>query len=214
MSGEARRMLLVVDVQNDFCPGGALAVERGDEVVDVINRISPRFPWVVATQDWHPPDHVSFASSHPGKPILDTVDAGGVAQVLWPDHCVQGTRGAELHPRLDQRQMRLIVRKGTSRTLDSYSAFFENDRKTPTGLSHCVKGLGLTEVFVCGLATDYCVRASALDARELGLRVFLVADACRGVDQPPGSLREAIAAMEKAGVRVIQSDDASRLASG
>ena len=215
MSGNAaRRMLLVVDVQNDFCPGGALAVEHGDEVVDVVNRISARFLRVVATQDWHPADHVSFASSHPGRKILETVEAGGVVQVLWPDHCVQGTQGAQLHPRLDQRPVGLIVRKGMASSIDSYSAFFENDGKTPTGLSHYVQGLGVTEVFVCGLATDYCVLASALDARALGVEVFLVADACRGVDQPTGSVKGAIAKMEKAGVRVVQSGEIPHLAPG
>jgi nicotinamidase/pyrazinamidase len=199
------RVLLIVDVQNDFCPGGNLAVEAGDEVVPVINRIMPSFSRVIATQDWHPPDHVSFASSHPGRKPLDVVDAGGIKQVLWPDHCIQGTRGAELHARLESGRIGLILRKGMRPGLDSYSAFFENDRRTDTGLRHYLKGMKLREVFICGLATDYCVLASALDARRLGLRVTVIPDACRGVDLPEGSVERAIAAMQKAGVRMAES---------
>jgi nicotinamidase/pyrazinamidase len=199
------RVLLIIDVQNDFCPGGNLAVEAGDEVVPVINRMMPSFSRVIATQDWHPPGHVSFASSHPGRKPLDVVDAGGIAQVLWPGHCVQGTRGAELHPRLEIGRIGLILRKGMRPGLDSYSAFFENDRRTDTGLRYYLKGMKLREVFICGLATDYCVLASALDARRLGLRVTVIPDACRGVDLPEGSVERAIAAMQKAGVRMTES---------
>ncbi len=205
MEKSDRRALLVVDVQNDFCPGGSLAVDDGDSIIAVINRLMPLFPRVIATQDWHPPDHVSFASTHPGRKPLDVVDAGGIQQVLWPDHCVQATRGAELHPRLDARPLGLILRKGMRRTLDSYSAFFENDRRTDTGLRQYLKGLAVRELFVCGLATDYCVMASVLDARRLGLRVTLVRDACRGVDFPRDSVREAIDAMKKAGARIVDS---------
>jgi len=204
-AGRDDRVLLVIDVQNDFCPGGSLAVEEGDAVVPVINRIMPLFSRVVATQDWHPEGHVSFASRHPGRKPLDMIDAAGVRQVLWPDHCVQGTRGAELHPRLDARRIALVLRKGFRPGLDSYSAFFENDGTTDTGLRYWLKGLRVREVCLCGLATDYCVHASALDARRLGFRVTLVRDACRGVDSPKGSLAEALAAMEKAGVRIAES---------
>lgn len=199
------RALLVVDVQNDFCPGGSLAVESGDEVVGIINRIMPGFPRVIATQDWHPPDHVSFASSHPGRRPLDVVDAGGIEQVLWPDHCVRASAGAELHPRLDAGRIGLLLRKGMRRELDSYSAFFENDHRTDTGLRHLLAGMKVRELFVCGLATDYCVRASTLDAARLGYRVTLVADACRGVDFPNGNVERALADMRKAGVRVVDS---------
>jgi nicotinamidase/pyrazinamidase len=199
------RLLLIVDVQNDFCPGGSLAVDGGDDVVPVINALIPHFPAAAATQDWHPPDHVSFASSHSGRRVLDTVDAQGIRQVLWPDHCVQGTRGAELHPRLDTRGIGLVLRKGMRKTLDSYSAFFENDRRTETGLRYYLKGLGVKEVFLCGLATDYCVFSSAMDARRLGFRVTLVRDACRGVDFPKGNVEKAFADMRKAGVRMIDS---------
>jgi nicotinamidase-related amidase len=201
----AERVLLIIDVQNDFCPGGSLAVEEGDAVVPVINAIMPLFHRVVATQDWHPPDHVSFASSHPGHKPLDLIDAGGIGQVLWPDHCVQATRGAELHPRLEAGRIELVLRKGLRRNLDSYSAFFENDRRTDTGLRYYLKGLGTREIYLCGLATDYCVLASAVDARKLGFRVTLVRDACRGVDHPKGSVQEALATMEKAGVIMMES---------
>jgi len=200
------RMLLVIDVQNDFCPGGSLAVEEGDQVVPVINRLMPLFNRVVATQDWHPKDHVSFASSHPGKKVLDVVDADGIEQVLWPDHCVQGTRGAELSPRLEVGRIELVLRKGLHRGLDSYSAFFENDHKTDTGLRYYLSGLGAREILVCGLATDYCVRASALDARGLGFEVTVIRDACRGVDFPTGSVEKAFSEMKAAGVRLIASD--------
>jgi nicotinamidase/pyrazinamidase len=199
------RALLIVDVQNDFCPGGSLPVERGDEVVEVINRISPTFTRVVATQDWHPRGHLSFASNHPGCRPLETVDVNGIAQVLWPDHCVQGTAGAELHPLLDTRGIGLVLRKGMTVGLDSYSAFFENDRTSPTGLAGYLRGLGVEELFVCGLATDYCVLATAMDALALGFRVTLVRDACRGVDFPAGSVARALATMEKAGVTMGES---------
>jgi len=203
--------LIVIDVQNDFCPGGSLAVEEGDAVIPVINSIARRFPRVVATQDWHPADHVSFASSHPGRRVLDLVDAGGIDQVLWPDHCVQGTLGAELHPRLAAGPIGLLLRKGQRRELDSYSAFFENDRRSDTGLRHYLTGLGVQDLYVCGLATDYCVRATALDARRLGFRVTVVTDACRGVDHPKGNVREALRAMEAAGARLLESGALSRL---
>jgi nicotinamidase/pyrazinamidase len=199
------RALLVIDVQNDFCPGGSLAVDDGDAVVNVINGVLRRFSRVAATQDWHPADHVSFASQHPGRKPLDVVDASGIEQVLWPDHCIQGTRGAELHPRLDAGRVGLLLRKGMRPGLDSYSAFLENDHRTDTGLRFWLKGLRVREVVLCGLATDYCVRASALDARRLGFRVTLLHDACRGVDVPKGSVEKALAEMRRAGVRIIDS---------
>jgi nicotinamidase/pyrazinamidase len=185
------RILLIIDVQNDFCPGGSLAVDDGNAVVSVVNRLMPSFSHVVATEDWHPPDHVSFASRHPGRKPLEIIDAGGIQQVLWPDRCVQGTRGAELHPRLDAARIGLLLRKGMRPGLDSYSAFFENDHRTDTGLRHYLKGLRLREIFLCGLATDYCVLASAMNARGRGFRVTLVRDACRGVGFPQGSVEKA-----------------------
>ena len=199
------RVLLIVDVQNDFCPGGSLAVDGGDEVVPVINGIIPLFSRVVATQDWHPADHVSFASNHPGRKPLDVVDAGGIEQVLWPDHCVQGTRGAELHSRLAIGHVELVLRKGIHQGLDSYSAFFENDHRTDTGLRYYLKGMGAREIFLCGLTTDYCVRSSALDARGIGLRVTVIVDACRGVGFPTGSVQRSMDDMRQAGVKLVES---------
>jgi nicotinamidase/pyrazinamidase len=205
MAGQNARALLIVDVQNDFCPGGSLAVEEGDHVVEVINRLMPLFDRVVATQDWHPKDHVSFASSHPGKKVLDIVDSDGIQQVLWPDHCIQGTLGAEFFSRLEIGRIELVLRKGLRRSLDSYSAFFENDHVTDTGLRYYLSGLGTREIFLCGLATDYCVRSSALDARRLGFEVSVVCDACRGVDFPQGSVEKALAEMKASGIRLVSS---------
>ncbi len=175
-------VLIVVDVQNDFCPGGALAVPRGDEVVPIINRLAARFRHVVLTQDWHPAGHFSFASSHPGRKPFDTIPASYGPQVLWPDHCVQGTPGAAFHPALDVPHAALVVRKGMEPSIDSYSAFYENDHRTPTGLTGYLRERGLTRVFLAGLAFDFCVRYSAEDAQRQGLAVFVIEDACRGID--------------------------------
>jgi nicotinamidase/pyrazinamidase len=191
--------LLVVDVQNDFCPGGALPVPQGDEIVPVVNRLARRFAHVVLTQDWHPPGHRSFASAHPGKQPFETVDLEYGAQTLWPDHCVQGTSGTGFHPGLDIPQVELIIRKGYRPGIDSYSAFRENDRKTPTGLAGYLRERGFERITVCGLALDYCVFFSAIDAREAGFAVTVALDACRGIDLD-GSLTRALAAMRKAGV--------------
>ncbi len=200
------RALLVIDVQNDFCPGGSLAVPDGDRVVPVINRLAPGFAKVVATQDWHPPGHVSFASSHPGARAFQTVELpGGQLQLLWPEHCLAGGRGAELHPDLATTPLSLIVRKGSRRELDSYSAFFENDRRTPTGLGSCLRELGCEELYLCGLATDVCVYYSAQDALRLGFAVRLVRDACRGIDQPAGSLQQRLQELARAGVKIMDS---------
>jgi nicotinamidase/pyrazinamidase len=199
--------LIVVDVQNDFCPGGSLAVEHGDEVIPVINRLMPLFARVVATQDWHPADHVSFAASHPGKKPLDAITHRGKEQVLWPVHCVQATNGSALHPDLDQRHLHLLVHKGMDPQLDSYSAFFENDNKTQTGLHGYLRVLGITELYFCGLATDYCVFASARDALGLGFTVTVIRDACRGVDFPQGSVVKALDSLQKQGAALVDSGD-------
>jgi nicotinamidase/pyrazinamidase len=175
-------VLIVVDVQNDFCPGGALAVPCGDEVVPIVNRLAAKFRHVVLTQDWHPSGHSSFASSHPGKQPFETITASYGLQVLWPDHCVQTTPGAAFHGALDIPHAGLIVRKGTDRAVDSYSTFYENDRKTPTGLVGYLRERGLSRVFLAGLAFDFCVRYSAEDARREGFAVFVIEDACRGID--------------------------------
>jgi nicotinamidase/pyrazinamidase len=175
-------VLIVVDVQNDFCPGGALAVPRGDEVVPVVNGLAARFRNVVLTQDWHPRGHLSFASSHPGKAPFATIAATYGPQVLWPDHCVQDTTGAAFHDALHIPHAALIVRKGMDRAIDSYSALYENDRKTPTGLTGYLRERGFSRVFLAGLALDFCVRYSAEDARREGFTVFVVEDGCRGID--------------------------------
>jgi nicotinamidase/pyrazinamidase len=196
--------LLVIDVQNDFCPGGGLAVTAGDAVVPVINGLMPRFDEVLLTQDWHPPGHRSFASAHPGRTPFETVQMPYGAQTLWPDHCVQGTPGADFHPGLNTTPARLVIRKGFRPAIDSYSAFFENDRQTPTGLTGYLCGRGLRRLFLCGLATDYCVAYSALDARAQGFEVTVLLDACRAIDLG-GSLAAALEQMRSAGVAVIAS---------
>jgi nicotinamidase/pyrazinamidase len=175
-------VLIVVDVQNDFCPGGALAVPRGDEVVAIVNRLAGMFRHVVLTQDWHPRGHFSFASTHPGKNPYDTISASYGPQVLWPDHCVQETPGAAFHAALQIPHAGLVVRKGHDRAIDSYSTFYENDRKTPTGLGGYLRERGIRRVFLAGLAFDFCVRYSAEDARRENFAVSVIKDACRGID--------------------------------
>lgn len=192
-------LLLVVDVQNDFCPGGALAVPDGDAVVPAVAALMPLFDHVVLTQDWHPPGHGSFASSHPGRRPFETIEAAYGEQVLWPDHCVQGTPGAAFHPDLDTTRAELILRKGFRREIDSYSAFFENDHRTRTGLSGFLRERGFRRLFLAGLATDFCVKWSALDARREGFGVVVLEDACRGIDLD-GSLARAREEMRQAGV--------------
>ncbi len=199
-------VLLVVDVQNDFCPGGALAVADGDAVVPLINRLGRKFAHLVQTQDWHPEGHRSFASAHPGRQPFETVEAPYGAQTLWPDHCVQGTRGAEFHPALDLPGAELIIRKGFRAEVDSYSAFYENDRKTATGLAGYLRDRGFARVFLCGLATDYCVHYSAVDAREDGFAAIVLIDASRAIDLD-GSLAEAMEQMAKEGLNIAKSAD-------
>lgn len=194
-------LLLVVDLQNDFCAGGALAVPGAEQVLPVINRLGADFAHVVLTQDWHPPGHHSFASSHPGHQPFDSIQLAYGPQTLWPEHCVQGSHGAEFHPQLAIAHAELILRKGYRAAIDSYSAFYENDRRTPTGLAGYLRERGLRRLFLAGLATDYCVLYSALDARQEGFEVVLLLDACRGLDIN-GSVAAALAAMRKAGVEL------------
>lgn len=203
-----RDLLLVVDVQNDFCPGGALAVSGGDDVVPAINALSRRFDHVVLTQDWHPPGHSSFASSHAGRAPMEVVAMEYGDQVLWPDHCVRETDGAEFHEGLETGGAEMIVRKGCRHDVDSYSAFFENDRRTPTGLAGYLRERGLGRLFLTGIATDFCVAWSALDARKEGFEVVLVEDACRAIDVD-GSLADALERMAAAGVAIARSGDVS-----
>lgn len=199
-------VLLVVDVQVDFCPGGALPVPRGDEIVPLVNALSPRFTHVVLTQDWHPHGHVSFASSHEGKAPYDVIELPYGRQVLWPDHCVPGSDGAAFHPHLDTSRAQAVVRKGFHQHIDSYSAFYENDRRTPTGLMGYLKERGVERVVLVGLAMDFCVSWSALDGRGQGFEVVVVEDATGAIDLE-GSRAQARRAMTEAGVISCRSDE-------
>lgn len=195
-------VLIVIDVQNDFCPGGALAVPEGDQVVPEINRLIASHDHVLLTQDWHPAGHTSFASQHPGKSPFETVQMPYGDQVLWPDHCVQATSGAAFHPDLEWAKAELVVRKGFRRDIDSYSAFFENDHRTPTGLGGYLKERGFKSIALAGLATDYCVHFSAVDARKLGFEVSVIERACRAINLA-NSLAAARQAWSEAGVKVV-----------
>ena len=204
----AQDVLLVIDVQNCFTPGGSLAVKDGDAIVPLINKLAGGFEHVVLTQDWHTPGHVSFASSHAGKKPFETTSLPYGTQVLWPDHCVQGTDGANLHPALKIPHAELVIRKGYRKDVDSYSAFMEADGKTPTGLAGYLRERGLSRCYFVGLATDFCVAWSALDARKAGFEAAVIEDACRGIDVG-GSLGKAWADMQGAGVKRLQSADLS-----
>jgi nicotinamidase/pyrazinamidase len=195
-------VLIVVDVQNDFCPGGALAVPEGDAIMPLVNRLARHFAHVVVTQDWHPSGHLSFASAHPGRKPFETIEVDYGPQTLWPDHCVQGTAGAAFHSALDIPHAELVIRKGYHPLIDSYSAFRENDGKTPTGLTGYLRERGLERVTLCGLATDFCVYFSAIDARKAGFETRLVLEASRAIDID-GSLARALSAMREAGVELI-----------
>ena len=197
-------VLLVVDIQNDFCPAGRLAVPRGDEVVPVINLLASRFQHVVLTQDWHPAGHLSFASAHPGRNPYETIEVSYGPQILWPDHCVQGTPGAEFHPDLRIAHAELVLSKGYHHNIDSYSAFYENDRKTHTGLAGYLRERGFTRVFLAGLAFDFCVRYSSEDAKREGFDVVVVEDACRGIDVA-GSMRATRELFDGIGIRCVSA---------
>ena len=201
------KVLIVVDVQNDFCPGGALAVRHGDHVVPVINDLQPRFDLVVATQDWHPAKHKSFASNHEGRRVGEFIELEGLPQVLWPDHCVQNTPGAELVDALSTEGINRVFQKGTDPEVDSYSGFFDNGHRHSTGLGDYLREQGVTDVYVVGLATDYCVKFTALDAQYLGFKTFVIENACRGVELQDGDVRRALDDMRAAGVTVLSSND-------
>lgn len=198
--------LILVDIQNDFLPGGALGVRDGDEVVAVANAAQHAFELIVATQDWHPVNHGSFAANHPGRNTGDLVELGGLPQVLWPAHCVQNTGGAAFAPGLETRRIARIFPKGTDPEIDSYSGFFDNGHRKATGLGDYLRGLDVTDVYILGLATDYCVKATALDARQLGFGVHLIVDGCRGVELADGDIERAVAAMKSAGVDLVTSE--------
>ena len=200
------KALILVDIQYDFCPGGSLAVPDGDAVVPVANRLQKKFELVAATQDWHPRGHGSFASSH-GKPVYAVIRIHGAPQTLWPDHCVQGTHGAELVSALDRARIARIFQKGTDPEIDSYSGFLDADHKHSTGLADYLRERGVDEVYVAGLATDYCVKYTALDAARLGFRTHVIEDGCRGVNLNPGDSETALEEMKAAGVRIIKSED-------
>ncbi|HEY1817675.1 MAG TPA: bifunctional nicotinamidase/pyrazinamidase [Kofleriaceae bacterium] len=199
------RALILVDLQTDFCPGGALAVAQGDETIDVANRLLPHFATVAATQDWHPANHGSFAANHPGKQPYEMIDLHGLMQVLWPVHCVQNTPGAELRSDLDRSRITEVFHKGTDPAVDSYSGFFDNGKRKATGLAEWLRSRWVQQVYVMGLATDYCVRATAMDARSLGFDVWVVQDGCRAVEVKPGDGDRAIAELRGAGCAIVES---------
>ena len=201
------KTLVLVDIQNDFCPGGALAVAGGDEIVALANRLQRYFDLVLATQDWHPPDHGSFACNHAGKKPGDVIDLNGLRQILWPAHCIQNSVGAAFHPEFDQRSIEHIFHKGVDPGIDSYSCFFDNAHRRSTGLSQFLEDRRVEEIHIAGLATDYCVRYSALDARELGLKTTVIEDACRGVELNPGDVENALREMREAGVHIVRSTE-------
>lgn len=201
------KALIIVDVQNDFLPGGPLAVPDGDAVIPIVNRVQALFPLVVATQDWHPPDHGSFAANHPGRRPFEQIDLNGLPQTLWPVHCVQGSTGAALAAALSQERVAKVFQKGTDAGIDSYSGFFDNGHRRATGLGEWLKDQGVTEVYVCGLATDYCVKFTALDAAALGLTTYLLEDACRGVNLMPNDVRNALEEMRRAGVKIVTASE-------
>lgn len=194
--------LIHVDLQNDFLPGGALGVPGGDEIIPLANRLMDDFPIIVATQDWHPPDHGSFAANHPGRQVFDNIDLHGLPQTLWPVHCVQGSPGAEFAPGLEVSRITRVFRKGTRPEVDSYSGFHDNGRRHSTGLAEWLREQGVTRVTVCGIATDYCVKFTALDAVAEGFEVTLHLPACRGVDLQPGDVAAAVEQMRSKGVRI------------
>ena len=199
--------LILVDVQNDFIPGGALEVREGDRIVPLINSFQSKFDHVIATQDFHPTDHGSFATNHPGKNPYDQIDLFGLSQTLWPVHCVQGTKGADFHSDLDQSQWEAVFQKGKNPQVDSYSGFFDNARRGDTGLGDYLKEKGIRKVFVCGLALDYCVKFTALDAQSLGFETFLITDATRPVNIKPEDGSNSIAEMAAAGITILNSND-------
>ena len=201
------KALIIVDVQNDFLPGGALPVPRGDEIIPVVNDLQQQFELIVATQDWHPRDHGSFAANHAGKKPGDRIMLDGIEQILWPIHCVQNTPGAAFAPGLETNRFARVFQKGVDSKIDSYSAFFDNAHRRATGLGDYLKQRGVTDVYLCGLATDYCVKYSVLDACQLGFKALLIVDVCRGINLAPGNVDLAIEEMKASGASVLQSSD-------
>ncbi len=199
------RALILIDLQNDFMPGGALAVPEGDKVIPVVAKVQPLFSLVVATQDWHPADHGSFAANHPGREVGDRIELDGLEQILWPVHCVQETPGAALVDTLDLTRVARVFVKGTDPAIDSYSGFFDNGHRQATGLGDFLRKCGVDEIYIVGVATDYCVKFTALDAAELGFKTSLIVDGCRGVNLEAGDVDKALAKMKRAGVKLVES---------
>jgi len=197
----------MVDLQNDFCQGGSLAVPNGDDVVFLANQLQPHFHLVIATQDWHPANHTSFASNHPGHTVGEVIAIDGVEQVLWPDHCVEGTPGSAFHPALNTSHVNKIVYKGSDKTIDSYSAFFDNAHLRSTGLCDYLLEHGVHDIYIMGLATDYCVKYSCLDAAKLNLNVHVIVDACRGIDLQEGDIAKALQEMQQVGVKIVNMEE-------
>jgi nicotinamidase/pyrazinamidase len=197
--------LIITDVQNDFLPGGALAVPEGDLIIPIINRLQAEFPLVAATQDWHPANHGSFAVNHPGRQPYDQIDLNGLPQTLWPVHCVQGSTGADLASSLERQRIARIFQKGTDPAIDSYSGFFDNGHRKGTGLAEWLEAKGVSDVYLCGLATDYCVKFTALDAVQLGFATHIVEDACRGINVRPNDVADAIEEMRRLDVQIVES---------
>jgi len=200
-------VLIIVDLQNDFLPGGALAVPHGDEVIAIANKLQEHFDLVLATQDWHPPDHGSFAANHPGTKPGDRIILDGIEQILWPVHCVQNTHGAEFAAAFDTSRVAHVFHKGTDPMIDSYSTFFDNAHRRHTGLAHYLEKRGIKQIYLMGLALDYCVKYSALDARHLGLKTHVIVDGCRGIDLAPGDIARAVDEMKHAGAIILKSAD-------
>jgi nicotinamidase/pyrazinamidase len=201
------KALIIVDLQNDFLPGGALPVPHGDEVIPVANELQRRFELVLATQDWHPPDHGSFAANHSGKKPGDRIMLDGIEQILWPVHCVQHTHGAEFAPSFDTSRIAHVFHKGVERNIDSYSTFFDNAHRRHTGLADYLEKHGIKDIYLMGLAVDYCVKYSVLDARKLGLNTHVIVDGCRGIELEPGDVDRALEEMKRAGVVLLQNSD-------
>lgn len=201
-----KNVLLVIDIQNDFCPGGSLAVPEGDKIIPIVNKIMDKFYKVVATQDWHPKKHISFATTHK-KQTYETIEINGILQTLWPEHCLQGSYGAELHKELDTKKIDLILRKGANLQIDSYSAFLENDKQTKTGLDGYLNSLGIKKVYICGLALDYCVYYTACDAVKFGFETYVIVDATKGVNVPKGNIEKVIQHMKSLDVKIISYEE-------
>lgn len=202
-----KRALVIVDLQNDFMPTGTLPVPEGDQIIPLANQLQEYFGLVVATQDWHPSTHGSFADNYPDATLGDEITLAGLSQILWPAHCVQNTKGAEFVPSLNSKKITHVFHKGVDPNIDSYSGFFDNAHRRSTGLGEFLREQNVTEVYLLGLATDYCIKYSALDARKLGFKTFVIADACRGINLKPNDVADAIEEMKRAGVKIIQSDN-------